>query len=137
MTTTNQNLEARGVSLTPSQWERCDRLTERYGKKSRNLFIREAVDFYCAWLEKEHMERFLLPSLESVMDSKIKDSEGRIRNVEFKMGVQIAMLTELLADHLGYSEEDMEQMRADAIRHLKETNGSLVNGKNYCKSAVL
>ena len=124
MTTTNQNLEARGVSLTPAQWERCDRLTDEYGKKSRNSFIREAVDFYCAWLEKDHMERFLLPSLESVMDAKIKDSEGRIRNVEFKMGVQIAMLTELLADHLGYSEEDMEQMRDDAVRHLKETNGS-------------
>ena len=124
MTTTNQNLEARGVSLTPAQWDRCDRLVGEYGKKSRNSFIREAVDFYCAWLEKEHMERFLLPSLESVMDAKIKDSEGRIRNVEFKMGVQIAMLTELLADHLGYSEEDMERMRADAIRHMKETNGS-------------
>ena len=124
MNNQNQNFESRGVSLTPAQWERCDRLTDEYGKKSRNSFIREAVDFYCAWLEKEHMERFLLPSLESVMDSKIKDSEGRIRNVEFKMGVQIAMLTELLADHLGYSEEDMEQMRGDAIRHLKETNGS-------------
>ena len=124
MTTTNQNLEARGVSLTPAQWERCDRLTDEYGKKSRNSFIREAVDFYCAWLEKDHMERFLLPSLESVMDAKIKDSEGRIRNVEFKMATQIAMLTELLADHLGYSEEDMEQMRDDAVRHLKETNGS-------------
>ena len=124
MTTTNQNLELRGVSLTPAQWERCDRLTEQYGKKSRNFFIREAVDFYCTWLEKEHMERFLLPSLESVMDAKIKDSEGRIRNVEFKMATQIALLTELLADHLGYSEEDMEQMRDDAVRHLKETNGS-------------
>ena len=124
MTTTNQNLESRGVSLTPAQWERCDRLTDEYGKKSRNSFIREAVDFYCAWLEKEHMERFLLPSLESVIDAKIKDSEGRIRNVEFKMATQIAMLTELLADHLGYSEEDMEQMRDDAVRHLKETNGS-------------
>ena len=121
MNQNNQNLSAKGVSLTPSQWERCDRLTEIYGKKSRNLFIREAVDFYCAWLDMEH---FLLPSLESVMDSKIKDSEGRIRNVEFKMGVQIAILTELLADHLGYSEEDMEQMRADAVRHMKETNGS-------------
>ena len=124
MNNQNQNFESRGVSLTPAQWKRCDRLTEEYGKKSRNSFIREAVDFYCAWLEKEHMERFLLPSLESVMDSKIKDSEGRIRNVEFKMGVQIAMLTELLADHLGYSEKDMEQMRADAVRHMKETNGS-------------
>ena len=124
MTTTNHNLEARGVSLTPAQWDRCDRLVDEYGKKSRNAFIREAVDFYCAWLEKEHMERFLLPSLESVMDSKIKDSEGRIRNVEFKMAIQIAELTLLLADHLGYSDEEMERMRADAVRHMKETNGS-------------
>ena len=45
------------------------------------------------------MERFLLPSLESVIDAKIKDSEGRIRNVEFKMATQIAMLTELLAEY--------------------------------------
>ena len=124
MSNNNQNFESRGVSLTPAQWERCDRLTEEYGKKSRNSFIREAVDFYCAWLEKEHMERFLLPSLESVMDSKIKDSEGRIRNVEFKMATQIAQLTLLLAEHLEYSDEDLERLRADAIRHLKETNGS-------------
>ena len=124
MNNTNLNYEARGVSLTPAQWERCDRLVDEYGKKSRNAFIREAVDFYCAWLEKEHMERFLLPSLESVIDAKIKDSEGRIRNVEFKMATQIAMLTELLAEYLNYSEEDLDRLRADAIRHLKETNGS-------------
>ena len=124
MNQNNQNYESRGVSLTPAQWARCDRLAEEYGKKSRNAFIRDAVDFYCAWLEKEHMERFLLPSLESVMDSKIKDSEGRIRNVEFKMATMIAELTLLLAEYLEYSDEDLERLRADAIRHLKETNGS-------------
>ena len=124
MNQNNQNYESRGVSLTPAQWDRCDRLAEELGKRSRNAFIREAVDFYCAWLEKEHMERFLLPSLESVMDSKIKDSEGRIRNVEFKMATQIAQLTLLLAEYLEYSDEDLERLRADAIRHLKETNGS-------------
>ena len=124
MSNNNQNFESRGVSLTPAQWERCDRLTDEYGKKSRNSFIREAVDFYCAWLEKEHMERFLLPSLESVMGSMIKDSEGRIRNVEFKMATQIAQLTLLLAEYLEYSDEDLERLRTDAIRHLKETNGS-------------
>ena len=124
MSNNNQNFESRGVSLTPAQWERCARLTDEYGKKSRNSFIREAVDFYCAWLEKEHMERLLLPALESAMDSKIKDSEGRIRNVEFKMATQIAQLTLLLAEYLEYSDEDLERLRADAIRHLKETNGS-------------
>ena len=124
MNQNNQNYESRGVSLTPAQWARCDRLAEEFGKRSRNAFIRDAVDFYCAWLEKEHMERFLLPSLESVMDSKIKDSEGRIRNVEFKMATMIAELTLLLAEYLEYSDEDLERLRADAIRHLKETNGS-------------
>ena len=124
MSNNNQNFESRGVSLTPAQWERCDRLTEEYGKRSRNAFIRDAVDFYCAWLEKEHMERFLLPSLESVMGSMIRDSEGRIRNVEFKMATMIAELTLLLAEYLEYSDEDLERLRADAIRHLKETNGS-------------
>ena len=124
MTKNKNKLESRGVSLTQTQWERCDKLAEQLGKKSRNTFIREAVDFYCAWLEKDHMERFLLPSLESVMDSKIKDSEGRIRNVEFKMATQIAQLTLLLAEYLEYSDEDLERLRADAIRHLKETNGS-------------
>ena len=59
-----------------------------------------------------------------VVDSKIKDSEGRIRNVEFKMATQIAQLTLLLAEYLEYSDEDLERLRADAIRHLKETNGS-------------
>ena len=124
MNQNNQNYESRGVSLTPAQWDRCDRLAEEFGKKSRNAFIREAVDFYCAWLEKDHMERFLLPSLESVMGSMIRDSEGRIRNVEFKMATQIAQLTQLLAEYLEYSDEDLERLRADAIRHLKETNGS-------------
>ena len=124
MNQNNQNYESRGVSLTPAQWDRCDRLAEEFGKRSRNAFIREAVDFYCAWLEKDHMERFLLPSLESVMGSMIRDSEGRIRNVEFKMGVQLAELTLLLAEYLEYSDEDLERLRADAIRHLKETNGS-------------
>ena len=124
MNQNNQNYESRGVSLTPAQWDRCDRLAEEYGKKSRNAFIRDAVDFYCAWLEKEHMERFLLPSLESVMGSMIRDSEGRIRNVEFKMATMIAELTLLLAEYLNYSDEDLERLRADAIRHLKETNGS-------------
>ena len=34
------------------------------------------------------------------------------------------MLTKLLAEYLNYSEEDLDRLRADAVRHLKETNGS-------------
>ena len=124
MTENKNKLESRGVSLTQTQWERCDKLAEQFGKKSRNTFIREAVDFYCAWLEKEHIEKFLLPSLESVLTAKIRDSESRIRNVEFKMAVQVAILTQMLMDHYQYSDEDIQALRESAVRQVKETNGS-------------
>ena len=125
MTKNKNKLEARGVSLTEKQWERCDRLAEEQGKKSRNAFIREAIEFYCAWLEKEHIEKFLLPSLESVISAKIRDSESRMRRVEFKTAVQIAMLTQMLTDYCQYSDEEIEAMRESAVRRVMETNGSL------------
>ena len=86
--------------------------------------MRDAVDFYCAWLDREPTERMLMPEMESVIGAKIRDSEERIRNIEFKLGVQIAMLTRLLGNCLNYSDEDMEALRADAVRQMKETNGS-------------
>ena len=124
MNETNEPIVSKGVGLRADQWDRCDYLTEKYGKKSRNDFMRDAVDFYCAWLDREPTERILLPGMESVIGAKIRDSEERIRNIEFKMGVQIAMLTRLLGNCLNYSDEDMEALRADAVRHMKETNGS-------------
>ena len=124
MIETNESIVSKGVGLRADQWDRCDYLSEKYSKKSRNDFMREAVDFYCAWLDREPTERMLLPRMESVIGAKIRDSEERIRNIEFKMGVQIAMLTRLLGNCLNYSDEDMEALRADAVRQMKETNGS-------------
>ena len=124
MTKNKNELKSLGVSLTKKQWERCDKLTEQLGKKSRNTFIREAVDFYCAWLEKEHIEKFLLPSLESVLGAKILNSEERLARMDFKIAVQVAMLTQMLMDHCQYSEEEFETMHVNAVRQVKETNGS-------------
>lgn len=125
----NQNdnvLEARGVSLTKKQWDRCDRLTEEYNKKSRNAFIREAVDFYCAWLEKEHIQKFLLPSLESVISAKIRDSEERLRRLLFKLAVDQDMLAVLFSREFEHYDDDiLEAIRKECVRTVSETNGTI------------
>ena len=124
MNDTNKLIQSRSIGLRADQWDRCDYLSEKYGKKSRNDFMRDAVDFYCAWLDREPTERMLMPEMESVIGAKIRDSEERIRNIEFNLGVQIAMLTQLLKNHFNYSDEEMDDLRADAVRQMKETNGS-------------
>jgi hypothetical protein len=59
-----------------------------------------------------------------VIGAKILKSEERIRNLDFKLAVQIAILSELLMNYFNYSDEDIELLREDAVRHVKETNGS-------------
>ena len=89
----NQNQKSSsGVMLTQAQWERCDRLANETGCRSRNAFIRDAIDFYCSWLEKEQSERFLTPALESVISAKIRDSEERINRNLFKIAVDLSIL---------------------------------------------
>ena len=124
----NQNQKtSSGVALTQAQWERCDRLANEMGYRSRNAFIRDAIDFYCSWLEKEQTERFLTPALESVISAKIRDSEERISRNLFKIAVDLAILSKIVLDRDGggYDADYLDEMRQDSIREVSETNGAI------------
>ena len=97
----NNEKTSKGVALTEAQWERCDRLANEMGCRSRNAFIRDAIDFYCSWLEKDQSERFLTPALESVISAKIRDSEERINRNLFKIAVDLSILAKIVLDEDG------------------------------------
>ena len=124
----NQNQKtSSGVALTQAQWERCDRLANETGYRSRNAFIRDAIDFYCSWLEKEQSERVLTPALESVISAKIRDSEERISRNLFKIAVDLAILSKIVLDRDGggYDADYLDEMRRDSIREVSQTNGAI------------
>ena len=124
----NQNQKSSsGVMLTQAQWDRCDRLAKELGCRSRNAFIRDAIDFYCSWLEKEQNERFLTPALESVISAKIRDSEERINRNLFKIAVDLSILAKIVLDEDGdgYDEDYLADLRRDSIREVSETNGAI------------
>ena len=124
----NQNQKSSsGVMLTQAQWDRCDRLANEKGYRSRNAFLRDAVDFYCSWLEKEQSERFLTPALESVIGAKIRDSEERINRNLFKIAVDLDVLAKIVLDENGggYDEDYLAELRRDSIREVSQTNGSI------------
>ena len=123
----NNEKTSKGVALTEAQWERCDRLANELGCRSRNAFIRDAVDFYCSWLEKEQSERFLTPALESVISAKIRDSEERISRNLYKVAVDLSILAKIVLDRDGggYDPDVLEEYRMDSIREVSETNGAI------------
>ena len=120
----NEAMPAISVRLRQEQIDECERLYKKLGLESRNDFIRDAIDFYCEYLRCPESVKFLTPALESVISSKIRDTESRLSNIQFKNAVAIEKLYLLLGDEYEKSEDELEEYREAAVRNVKQTNGS-------------
>ena len=80
-------MPAKNVRLRVDQWEDCDRLAKKLSLPSEKHFIRDAVDFYIEFLNAKSSAKFLTPALESVIDAKNRDSEGRINRNLYRLAV--------------------------------------------------
>ena len=128
MTNNKQNNDAmpsKGVRLRVDQWEDCDKFYESLGLASRNDFIRDAVDFYIEYLRHKNSVKFLTPALESVISSKIRDSEDRLARLLFKLAVDQNLLAHIVADTYDFNSDAVDEQRIYSIREVKETNGTL------------
>lgn len=128
MTNNKQNNDAmpsKGVRLRVDQWEDCDKFYESLGLASRNDFIRDAVDFYIEYLRHKNSVKFLTPALESVISSKIRDSEDRIARLLFKLAVDQNLLAHIVADTYDFNSDAVSEQRVYSIREVKETNGTI------------
>ena len=121
----NDAMPSKGVRLRVDQWEDCDKYYQTLGLASRNDFIRDAVDFYLEYLSKSSSAKFLTPALESVISSKIRDSEDRIARLLFKVAVDQNLLARVVADTYNVDSDFLAEDRILAVREVKETNGTI------------
>ena len=123
--TKNDKKPANSIRLTPEQWATCDSMTKQLGLKSRNDFIRDAVDFYISWQSRESVERVLTPALESVISAKIRDTEERLARILFKLAVDQNLLARFLARYDGFDDDAVDEMRSLSLNQVKRTNGTI------------
>ncbi len=121
----NETMTSGSIRLTPTMWNECDKRAEELGLRSRNEFIRDAIDFYMEWLDKPSSQKFLTPALESVIGAKVRDSEDRIARLLFKLAVAQNMQAHIVADIVQLDESQTENYRLLALREMRETNGRM------------
>lgn len=86
-----------GLYINQDLLNTCDNAISITNATSRSEFISDAIEFYIAWLNSKNVSRVLTPALESVISSKILDTEDRLARVLFKQGVELAMLMHVVA----------------------------------------
>ena len=100
-----------GVYIGDDLLARCDAAMEKTNADSRSEFIRDALEHYIAVINLKENSRVLTPALESVVSSKIALTEDRINRILFKLGVEVAMMNNILAATHNIDTNIMESLR--------------------------
>lgn len=93
--------------------------------QSQNEFIEKAIRFYAGYVSSQEATEFLPAILVSAFRATIQNSESRTARLLFKLAVEIDMMMNVLAVGMEVPPEDLEKLRAQCVRNVKETNGSI------------
>ena len=108
-----------GLYINQDLLKACDNAISRTNATSRSEFISNTIEFYIAWLNS----KMLTPALESVISSKIIDTEDRIARVLFKQGVELAMLMHVVAATNDITEDQLRDLRKICVDEVKRNSG--------------
>ena len=128
------NLIADSVRMTEEQWNQCKEMAKIMHLRSKNEFIRDAVDFYIEWCRRPYSQQFLTAAIESVISAKISDSENRICRMLFKNAVEQNVSTRLAAWDYNLSDEQLDNLYRTSVAEVKKNNGALDLEKYFALS---
>lgn len=107
------------------EWAKATFIPQDGNCKSRSDYLETAAQFYAGYLSGEEATAYLPPALVAAMRGTVQDSENRIARLLFKLAVEINMMMNVLAAGMEISDEDLRQLRARAVREVKQTNGRI------------
>ncbi len=107
----NKNGKRIGLYISEELLNQCDAAVRKTNADSRSEFICDAIEHYIAVINMAENSRVLTPALESVIGSKIALSEDRINRILFKLGVEVAMMNNVLAATHNIDADMMDSLR--------------------------
>ena len=107
----NSNGKRIGLYISEDLLDRCDAAVKKTNADSRSEFICDAIMHYIAVINMQESSRVLTPALESVIGSKIALTEDRINRIVFKLGVEVAMMNNILAATHNINADTMDSLR--------------------------
>ena len=120
-----QNKEKQAVWLYPETKELMVSHLSAANAKSQSDFIEKAIRFYAGYLDcsSDNMTEYLGATVAAVMDGIVKGSEQRLSRAMFKLAVQSAIQSHILAAVSDVSETDVGKLYGMCVDDVRRTNG--------------
>ncbi len=86
-------------------------------------FVRQATEFYIAYLRQKKSIDFLAPLLAQTIKNEIESVEKNLSSMIYKLAVEQAISNNILACYNGVSDETVKELREMCSRDVAENNG--------------
>ncbi len=120
-----------GVFLGDELLRRCDAAIPLTDCRSRSEFIAQAIDEYVARVNMEGDTSVLFPVLDESLDGRMKDQEMRLTRALFKLAVEVAIMTHIVA-----ATNDITEAQLAAVRKLCTQEVAKLSGRYSIEDAV-
>ncbi|MGO5113425.1 hypothetical protein ACTQ33_00075 [Candidatus Avoscillospira sp. LCP25S3_F1] len=113
------------IWLTPSVKEQIEVTFRTDNCRSQSEFIEKAVVFYLGYLSTKNAAAFLPGVLAAVLTGTLDHFAGRMGTLLFRQGVDLHVLSQIIAYDTDIDEGEYQRLRGKAIRDMKRTNGRI------------
>ena len=111
--------------IRPSLLEEVDSLYKSDNCASRSEFMEKALRFYMGYLSSQENQDYLAHVIPSTVKGIVDESSNRMGRLLFKLAVEQAVLSNILAAVCEVDHQELERLRNQCIQQIRKTNGLL------------
>ena len=111
--------------IRPSLLEEVDSLYQKDNCASHSEFMEKALQFYIGYLTCNHAQDYLADVIPSTVKGIVDESSNRMGRLLFKMAVEQAVTSNILAAVCEVDQQELERLRNQCIQQIRKTNGMI------------
>ena len=88
---------------------------------SKNEFIKQAVRFYCSYLNGAKNQNFLAAAIKSEMNGIIDTQANRIASLEYRIAVELCKLSHIIASVCELTGDEMDRLHRNCVKEINDS----------------
>ncbi len=119
----NEKMKKTAVRFEPSLMDKIQCMMNEANATSMADFVRQATEFYIAYLRQKKSIDFFAPLLAQTIKNEIESVEKNISSMLYKLSVEQAIVNNIVACYNGVNDETVRELREMCSKEIAENNG--------------
>lgn len=112
-----------GFYLEKALLDECDFFLEQSNSRSRNDFVKKAIEFYLGHLKADDNVEYLAPAIKKLVTAAVSASEEKTSRLLFKIAVELGKISNMLAAANEVDDETLRELHIMCLDEVRKING--------------